>query len=591
MKGEKEMSAVKRIFLVGVAVLTMLALLIGCATPTPEVREVEKVVTQVVKETVIVEGTPQVVEKEVTKIVTEKEIVKETVEVVVPPARQGGTLVASLQVNVRDTLNQHWSIHTGSRMVAHHVLDTLVAVNPEDNEVYPWLATSWEVSPDGKVYTFKLRDDVTFHDGTPFNAEAVKYNFEYTMRPDIKHGFAYPSMGAEALEKIEVLDEYTVRFTFSASQPTFLISLSDGGLGIDSPAAMEEAGDEDYGLKVLVGTGPFKFVEWEVNDHVTMVRNDEYNWAPSFLKHNGPPYLDEIIWRDVAEEATRAAALEAGEIHVARLSEPMVAQFEGNEDVDMLLIPKAGTTRMYLINTAWPPTDDIRVRQAINHAIDKEGLLQLPAWGGLGEPGVGPLPAVLHPGGDDSMLQQYDYAFDLEKAKQLLDEAGWVDEDGNGIREKDGQELVLRFLTTSAEVPKVEPVDDMLRDVGMALNIETGDFNWFIAERSQRQFNMALSSDSGYDPVRLLRYFFHSESPSDNYGYSNADELLDKARSAANLDEMWEYLFQAEAQIMQDAVGVMGWQLIYVYGARANVRDVGFNEVAFPYFYDTWIED
>jgi len=131
----------------------------------------------------------------------------------------------------------------------------------------------------------------------------------------------------------------------------------------------------------------------------------------------------------------------------------------------------------------------------------------------------------------------------------------------------------------------------MLRDVGMALNIEMGDFNWFIAERGQREFNMALSSDSGYDPVRLLLYFFHSESPSNNYGYTGADELLDKARNAVNLDETWDYLIQAEAQIMQDAVGVMGWQLVYVYGARANVRDVGFNEVAFPYFYDTWIED
>jgi len=585
------MSAVKRIFSVGVAVLTMLALLIGCATPTPEVREVEKVVTQVVKETVIVEGTPQVVEKEVTKIVTEKEVVKETVEVVVPSARQGGKLVASLRTNVNDTLNQHWSIHTGSRMVAHHVLDTLVAVNPEDNEVYPWLATSWEVSPDGKVYTFKLRDDVTFHDGTPFNAQAVKFNFDYTAREDIKHGFAWAAMGAEKYEKTEVVDDYTVKIYFSVPHPTFLINLSDGGLGIDSPAAMEEAGDEDYGLKTLVGTGPFKFVEWEVKDHVTMVRNDDYNWAPSFFKHDGPPYLDEIVWRDVAEYATLAAAIEAGEIQVGRMQEAQVPQFEGNDDVDILLIPKAGTARMYLINTAWAPTDDIKVRQAINYAIDKEGLMQLPAWGGLSPPGVGPLPAVLHPGGDDSMLNQYDYPFDPEKAKQLLDEAGWVDEDGDGLREKEGQDLVLRFLTTSTEIPKVEPVDDMLRDVGMALNIEMGDFNWFIAERGQREFNMALSSDSGYDPVRLLLYFFHSESPSNNYGYTGADELLDKARNAVNLDETWDYLIQAEAQIMQDAVGVMGWQLVYVYGARANVRDVGFNEVAFPYFYDTWIED
>jgi len=584
------MIAAKKILLIGVSVLTTLTLLVGCATPTPvvEVKEVEKVITQVVKETVVVEGTPQVVEKEVTKIV--KEVVKETVEVIVPSARQGGTLVISMGQNVRDTLNQHWSIHTGSRMVAHHVLDTLVAVDPEDGTVYPWLAKSWEVSPDGKVYTFHLRDDVTFHDGTPFNAEAVKYNFDETAREDIKHGFAWAAMGAEKYEKTEVVDDYTVEVHFSVPHPTFLISLSDGGLGIDSPAAMEQAG-EDYGIKTLVGTGPFKFEEWVINDHVTLVRNDDYNWASPLFKHDGPAYLDKIIYRDVSENATLAAALEAGEIQVAKLVESQVVQFEGNEDVKIQLIPKAGTARMYLINTAWPPTDDIKVRQAINYAIDREGMLQLPAWGGLSPPGVGPLPAVLHPGGDDSSLKQYDYTFDPEKAKQLLEEAGWVDEDGDGMREKDGQEMVLRFLTTSSEVPKVEPVGEMLRDVGVELNIEVGDFNWFIAERGQRKFNLALSSDSGYDPVRLLLYFFHSESPSNNYGYTGADELLDKARNAPDLDTTWEYLLQAEAQIMQDAVGVMGWQLVYVYGIPDNVRDVGYNEVAFPYLYDTWIED
>ena len=559
------MFAAKRVFLIGISVLTALTLLTGCATPTPkvEVKEVEKIITKVVKE---------------------------TIEVIAPSARQGGTLVISMGQNVRDSLNQHWSIHTGSRMVAHHVLDTLVAVNPEDGSIHPWLATSWEVSDDGKVYTFHLRDDVTFHDGTPFNAEAVKYNFDQTVREDIKHGFAWAALGAEKYEKTEVVDEYTVKVHFSVSHPTFLINLSDGGLGIDSPTAMEEAGDDNYGINVLVGTGPFKFEEWVINDHVTLVRNDEYNWAPSFFRHNGPPYLDKIIYRDVVEDATRAAALEAGEIHVASLKEPQVSQFEGNEDVEILLIPKAGTCRMYLMNTAWPPTDDIRVRQAINYAIDREGMLQLPAWGGLSPPGVGPLPAVLHPGGDDSSLKQYDYTFDPEKAKQLLEEAGWTDEDGNGIREKDGQEMVLRFLTTSAEVPKVEPVSGMLRDVGIDLNIEVGDFNWFIAERSQRKFNMALSSDSGYDPVRLVVYFFHSESPSNNYGYTGADELLDRSRNAVNLDETWEYLLQAEAQIMQDSVGVMGWQLMYVFGTHTDVRDVGFNEVAFPYLYDTWIE-
>src|SRR5512132_1590430 len=104
---------------------------------------------------------------------------------------KGGAITVSGGVNCADTLNQHISINTGCRMIAHHVLDTLVVVNPKDGSINPSLATSWERSADGLVYTFKLRKDVKFQDGTPFNAQAVKYNLDYTVRPDIKHGFAY----------------------------------------------------------------------------------------------------------------------------------------------------------------------------------------------------------------------------------------------------------------------------------------------------------------------------------------------------------------------------------------------------------------
>jgi ABC-type transport system substrate-binding protein len=112
-----------------------------------------------------------------------------------------GTLVVTQGQNVADTLNQHISTHTYSRMTAHNVLDTLVAVNPKDGSIHPWLATSWDVSADGKVYTFELRQDVKFHDGTPFNAQAVKYNFDYTARPDITHGFAWNALGGDDYEK------------------------------------------------------------------------------------------------------------------------------------------------------------------------------------------------------------------------------------------------------------------------------------------------------------------------------------------------------------------------------------------------------
>lgn len=509
-----------------------------------------------------------------------------------PAAEQpvkGGTLIVSHGENVSDTLNQHISNHTISRMVAHHVLDTLVAVNPKDGSIHPWLATSWEISPDGKVYTFKLRQGVKFHDGTPFNAQAVKFNLDYTARPDVKHAFAWQALGGDKYNKTEVVDDSTVKVSFKTPNPSFLINLSDGGIGIDSPTALQQAGN-DYGVKVLVGTGPFKFKEWIKGNRIVLERNPDYNWPSDIFKNKGAPYLDQIIYRDVTDAATRASALETGDLQLITLSESQVGPLKNNKDVQILTTPKAGTTRMYMMNSAKSPTNDLKVRQAMNYAIDKKSLLQLPAWSGIGNVGLAPLPSNMVPNGDLSSLKQYDYPFDVEKAKQLLEEAGWK-VGADGIREKGGQKLILDFVTTTASVPQVEPVDQMLRKVGAKLNIRTGDFNFWIGTVDKGDYHMTLMSDSGYNGPALVWEFFYSKSSSDYSRYKNdqVDQLLDKALNAPTQKEVWENVMPAMAQIMKDAVNVNAWEQLYVYGARANVRDVAFNEVGFPYFYDTWI--
>ncbi len=510
-----------------------------------------------------------------------------------PPAAdqpvRGGTIVVSHGQNVSDTLNQHTSTHTTSRMVAHHVLDTLTAVNPNDGSIHPSLATSWEVSPDGKVYTFKLRTDVKFHDGTPFNAESVKFNFDYTMRDDIRHGFAWSALGGTSFDRTEVVDSSTVKVYLKAPNAAFLVSLSDGGLGIDSPTAMQ-AGGEDYGIKTLVGSGPFKFKEWVKGDHITLVRSDEYNWAPDIFQHSGPAYLDEIIYRDIQDVATRIAALEAGELTLATSTEPMVAQLRGNPDIQILLTPKAGTARMYTMNLGKSPTDDIRVRQAIAHAIDKAALLGLPAWSGIGRVAVAPIPRNMVPNGDLSAVAQYDIAFDPAKAKSLLDEAGWK-VGSDGIREKGGQKMVVDWAITAASVPQVEPVEQMLRDVGIGMNIRTGDFNFWISECEKLNYNMTLMSDSGYNTLFLLDEFWQSESAGNWQAYSNPkfDEYLAKALAGTTQQEIWNNAMLAMAETMKDVQGVNAWEQDYVYGASTALRGVAYHEIGWPFFYDAWL--
>jgi peptide/nickel transport system substrate-binding protein len=502
-------------------------------------------------------------------------------------APQGGELQAGMDVWVADTLNQHRSNFTPSRMVARHVLDCLTWVNPADGTVNPWLADSWEISPDGLEYTFTLKEGVTFHDGTPFNAEAVKANFDNTMEGD---SFAYQALGGTAFNAAEVVDDTTLTVTFNEPHAAFLLYLSDGGTGIDSPEALAAGGD-DYGVTSLVGSGPYKFVEWVKDSHVTVEKNPDYASAPPAFGFSGPTPLDRLTFREVPENSVRASAVVNGEIQIARIIEPNVPDIQGAEGVEIIATPKAGSTRMYLMNTAKAPTDDINVRRAINMAIDKETMLQLPGWAGYGRPGLAPLPSNMVPNGDLSMLVEYDIPYDLEGANALLDENGWV---LNGdLREKEGVQLVLDMVTQTSDVDagQIEPIDGFLNEIGARLNIRAGDFNFWIDTVQATDFHMTLMSDSGYIGVGIVEEFFREGEPFANYGLANPElnDLIDAAVAAPNLEEQWENLIPAMAIIMQEVAGVMGWEQDYLDAASTRVGGLAYNEVGFPWFYGTYL--
>jgi peptide/nickel transport system substrate-binding protein len=500
---------------------------------------------------------------------------------------QGGELQAGMDVWVADTLNQHRSNFTPSRQVARHVLDCLTWVNPADGSVNPWLAESWEMSPDGLEYTFTLKEGVTFHDGTPFNAEAVKANFDNTMEGD---SFAYQALGGTAFNAAEVVDDTTLQVTFNEPHATFLLYLSDGGTGIDSPEALAAGGD-DYGVTSLVGSGPYKFVEWVKDSHVTLEKNPDYASAPPAFGFSGPTPLDRLTFREVPENSVRAAAVVNGEIHIARIIEPNVPDIQGAEGVEIIATPKAGSTRMYLMNTAKAPTDDINVRRAINMAIDKETMLQLPGWAGYGRPGLAPLPSNMVPNGDLSMLVEYDIPYDLEGANALLDENGWVL--SGDLREKEGVQLVLDMVTQTSDVDagQIEPIDGFLNEIGARLNIRAGDFNFWIDTVQATDFHMTLMSDSGYIGVGIIEEFFREGEPFANYGLANPElnELIDAAVAAPNLEEQWENLIPAMAIIMQEVVGVMGWEQDYLDAASTRIGGLAYNEVGFLWLYGTYL--
>ena len=228
----------------------------------------------------------------------------------------------------------------------------------------PGLADSWEVSQDGLTWTFHLKKGVKFHDGSPFNAGVVKWWLD-----GMKKGLnAYMF---ESMKEAKVVDDYTVQIIFPAPFPNLLYNLSNSFSGIMSQVAHEKYG-KDYGTKYAVGTGPFMLKEWVPNDHLLLVKNPDYNWAPEWTGHKGPANVDEILWRIIPEDATRLVELQSGNVQLSVDPPPAreLAQFQNNPDYEVVTVPSM-SIQFVGMNLNEPLLKDLRTRQAIGYAIDR----------------------------------------------------------------------------------------------------------------------------------------------------------------------------------------------------------------------------
>ena len=421
------------------------------------------------------------------------------------PEAKGGKM-GFAQRQEPDTLDPHRTSWAAAQHIMMNIYDSLFFMNPDTNELEPWLAESWEYSEDGKTWTFYLRNGVTFHDGTPFNAEAVKYNFDRLVSPEASSPFAASLVGP--YESSEVVDDYTVRLHFSVAYAPLADGLSQSFLGMISPTAAEKWGIDDFGQHP-VGTGPFMFKEWAAKDHVTLVRNPNYNWAPPFYNHQGPAYLEEIIWRFVEEPATRLAILETGEVHLIDLvPEEEVVRLATDPNFYVISAGCPGISEVLWFNTERPPTNELKIRQAINYATDRKAVSGAITFN-VAPIAYGPISeATLC--FDQDLKEDYPYPYDPEKAKALLEEAGWV-EGPDGIRVRDGQRLELILTKQTVAGPYSELIQGMLREVGMEVTIEEFAPGAFVEADQRGEFHITAMGWISKDPV-VMESTYHSKS-------------------------------------------------------------------------------
>jgi peptide/nickel transport system substrate-binding protein len=514
-----------------------------------------------------------------------------TPEAAAPVVKEGGKFVIAMSAEP-DNLDPHVTPYAMSHNVMMLIFDRLVEEDPVTHEFVPWLAKSWEVSDDGREWTFHLRDDVTFHDGTPFNAEAVCYSYDRIVDPETRSGNA-ASLLSDLYQGCEANDDYTAILSFSDAPASFLGAASQAFLGIVSPTAAEKWGLEEFGTHP-VGSGPFIFVKWDKGDQIVLQKNPDYNWGHSLWKHQGPAYLDEIVFKYVTEPATRVAVLETGEVDALGW-DPVISEFNRLATDPRFQTFRAigtGLPKSMLINAQYPPTDDIRVRQAVEFAINREEIVETVMYG-VPPVAYGPVSASMMCF-DESLVENYPYPYDPERAAALLSEAGWEDTDGDGIRDKNGQPLTLiTYITADAE-EFFQAIQGQLLEAGMDMELNVLEMSVWIDESSSCEANFTWLGYASGDPQLMQRIFGSENIGAFNWScWSNQefDTIVQEADSELDGDKRCELFRQAQWLVMDNAVTVPLYERDVSVIAKKEVHDIAFDKVGFYYWlYDTWME-
>jgi peptide/nickel transport system substrate-binding protein len=444
-----------------------------------------------------------------------------------PAWSQEATFVESANVVGAPTYNpiKAAMLNTASTLI----FDRLV-VQDADQSFHPHLAESWESTPDGMEWTFCLRKGVKFHDGEPFNAQTIDWWVKRFAGTDNEYMVA-------AIDKVEVVDDYTVKFHMKHPEPNLLFNLASSFMGIPAPKAYDKLGD-NFGVTAAVGTGPFKLESFTVGQETVLTRNDEYKWASDLSENKGPAKIKKLTIREIPEQSTAFLELKTGGVDLL-LGVPTdyLPQLKAESSVSVLTMP--GLDVMYMpINTTSEPFTDIRVREATALAVNQKQILDS-IYSGVGLEAHNFLISSLK---ESQVDPKYNISYDPAKAKKLLDEAGWK-MGANGVREKNGKPLKVKLWTQSdTEFKRVtEAVQAQLKAIGMDAEMTVLDSSTIRDRYKKNEHQLAVRSYS-WANADILDWFFSGQ----RLGYPNismwkdpkSDELNKKALTGSkNWDE------------------------------------------------------
>jgi len=389
--------------------------------------------------------------------------------------------------------------------IAFMLGDTLVGLDYDLKTVTPLLAKSWTVSADGRLYTFKLREDVTFCSGRKMTAGDVVFSFKRVLDPEIKSPFAW-RMGP--VKDIRAPDPYTVEYELEAPFGELLLQLTNFQATVLNPENVAGLG-KDFGIKGFDGTGPFCFQSWEPRNQIVASRHAAYRWGPPLYQNPGPAKYERVVWKIVPEEAARLAAMASGQIDMTySMPDQYLPQLAKMPTIDILR-PAANLRLFYFgFKASRENVSDARVRTALSQAIDRKQLVEA-IYFGNGEPAA----TYLHPRTPDfdPTTPSHLGTYDPTAAARLLDDVGWKP-GADGFRYKDGKKLtLLLYGFAGGRSPKMaEAVQGFWRKIGVDLQLQMWDGTIVFSKLAQQDYDIwsiAFPYSSAGDALRL---YFHS---------------------------------------------------------------------------------
>jgi peptide/nickel transport system substrate-binding protein len=498
--------------------------------------------------------------------------------------KDGGTLTFALAADPQ-CVDPQQAAQNASLNVGRQIVDSLTVQNPRTSVIEPWLATTWQVNATSTLFTFHLRPGVTFSDGTPVNAAAVKANFDAIVKLGAK-----ALLGASYLAGYTgstVVDDHTVAVAFGRPNAQFLQATSTMSLGLLATSTLAESpGTRCLGTG-LIGSGPFVLTGYQPNQSVTLGKREGYDWGPTGAAHTGPAYLNGIKFEIIAEQGTRTGSLQSGQVDAISDLPPQDESTFRAQGYTILTRANPGIPFTFAANTSHPIVSDLKVRQAISEGIDRAQVVST-----VLSPGYKVATSALASTTPDYTDLSSDLAYDPQAAKQLLASDGWQ-VGSDGIRVKNGTRLALNVIYVNnfnSNGTVLELIQQQLKAIGVQLNLRLLTAAQAIAASASGDYDLTWYNLTRSDPDVLRtsysvrggnRLFLKTAGPLETALEGEASTLDATARQ--------RLVTTAQQLLITNAYEIPVFELAQVHALSSRVHGLEFEASSRLSFYDTWL--